>query len=73
MDIGGSKLKAAEARVNLVQTEIDRLQGVVTKATVAVKTAERSVNGRKLSPAHSTCIRISQCLKCWMDFHHALL
>ena len=62
MDIGGSKLKAAEARVNLVQTEIDRLQGDVTKATVAVKTAERSVNGRKLSPAHS--IRISRCLMC---------
>ena len=41
MDIGGIKLKAAESRMNLVQTQIDQVTGHITKANVAVKTAER--------------------------------
>ena len=41
MDVGGSKLKAAESRVNIVQTQIDSVTGSITKAGVALKTAQR--------------------------------
>ena len=41
MDIGGTKLKAAESRINLVQTQIDQITGHITRANVAVKTAKR--------------------------------
>ena len=41
MDVGGTKLKAAESRVNLVQTQIDQVNGTITKAGVALKTSQR--------------------------------
>jgi len=41
MDIGGTKLKAAESRVNLVNTQIDQITGHITKAGVNIKTAKR--------------------------------
>lgn len=42
MDIGGTKLKAAESRINVVQTQIDQIAGNITRANVAVKTAKRN-------------------------------
>ena len=43
MDIGGSKMTAAQKRVDVIQTQIDQVTGQITKATVGVKTSERSV------------------------------
>ena len=41
MDIGGSKLKSAESKVNHVSLQIDQVTGLVTKANVNKKTAKR--------------------------------
>ena len=41
MEIGGTKLKAAESRVNLVSSQIDQIMGHITKANVAKKNASR--------------------------------
>lgn len=41
MDIGGSKMSAAQACVNTIQSQIDQVEGQITKATVGVKTSER--------------------------------
>ena len=41
MDIGGSKLKSAESKVNHVSTQIDQIVGLQTKANVNIKTAKR--------------------------------
>ena len=41
MDIGGSKLKAAESKLIIVNNQIDIITGKITKTTVAVKTAKR--------------------------------
>lgn len=41
MDIGGSKMNAAQSRVNAIQSQIDQTVGQITKATVGVKTSER--------------------------------
>jgi len=43
MDIGGNKLKMVESRLNLINTQIDQATGLMNKASVAVKTAKRSV------------------------------
>ena len=41
MDIGGTKLKAVESRLALINSQVDQLTGLLTKANVAIKTAER--------------------------------
>jgi len=41
MDIGGSKMGAAQSRVNSIQTQIDNVEGQITKAQVGVKTSQR--------------------------------
>ena len=43
MDIGGKKLQMVESRLNVINTEIDQTTGIINKASVAVKTAKRSV------------------------------
>ena len=43
MAIGGNKLKGVEARIDLIQNQIDQVMGLITKANVAVKTAKRLV------------------------------
>ena len=45
LEIGGLKLKSVETRLSLVVNQIDKLMGQVTKANVAIKTAQRSVTG----------------------------
>lgn len=42
MDIGGTKMKAAQACVDAVNNKIDSVTGQITKAQVGIKTAERS-------------------------------
>lgn len=41
MDIGGAKMSAAQSRVNTIQSQIDDVEGQITKAQVGVKTSER--------------------------------
>ena len=41
MDIGGSKLKAAESKLIIINNQIDIITGKITKANVGVKTAKR--------------------------------
>ena len=41
MEIGGSKLQAAQSRVDAIGRRIDEATGQITKANVGVKTAER--------------------------------
>jgi len=41
MDIGGKKLKLVEASLATLNTQIDTLSGMLTKANVTAKTAER--------------------------------
>ncbi|KAK3094368.1 hypothetical protein FSP39_000811 [Pinctada imbricata] len=43
MDIGGSKMKAAQKNVDAVNSKIDQVTGQITKAQVGVKTAERNL------------------------------
>ena len=45
MDIGGTKLKAAESKVNLVTSQIDQIMGHITKANVAIKNSKRYEQG----------------------------
>jgi hypothetical protein len=44
MDIGGNKLKMVESRLNVISTQIDQTTGLMNKASVAVKSAKRSVD-----------------------------
>ena len=44
MEIGGSKMKAAQKNVDAVNANIDQVTGQITKAQVGVKTAERLVS-----------------------------
>ena len=41
MEIGGTKLKSAETKVNQVTLQIDQVVGMQTKANVNIKTANR--------------------------------
>ena len=41
MDIGGTKLKTAESKLIMINNQIDTTTGRITKANVAVKTAQR--------------------------------
>lgn len=41
MDIGGTKMKAAQSCVDAVNNKIDTVTGQITKAQVGIKTAER--------------------------------
>lgn len=41
MDIGGSKMKAAQHRVDAISKQIDEVTGMITKCQVAIKTAKR--------------------------------
>ena len=41
MDIGGSKLKVAQQRVDTVNGQIDLVTGEITKLNVSIKTAQR--------------------------------
>ncbi|XP_076435848.1 structural maintenance of chromosomes protein 4-like [Babylonia areolata] len=43
MDIGGSKLQAAQSRVDAIGRKIDEATGQITKVNVGVKTAERNL------------------------------
>ena len=41
MEIGGSKMKAAQHRVDAISKQIDEVTGQVTKCQVAIKTSQR--------------------------------
>ena len=43
MEIGGNKLKAVQSRLDMINGTIDQATGRKNKASVAVKTAKRSV------------------------------
>lgn len=43
MEIGGSKMKAAQHRVDAISKQIDEVTGMITKCQVAIKTANRNM------------------------------
>lgn len=43
MEIGGSKMKAAQHRVDAISKQIDEVTGQVTKCQVAIKTSQRNL------------------------------
>jgi hypothetical protein len=41
MEIGGSKMKAAQHRLDVISGQIDEVMGQITKLQVAIKTSQR--------------------------------
>lgn len=56
MDIGGTKMKAAQSCVDAVNNKIDTVTGQITKAQVGIKTAERW--GSLYYPSQSSLLRV---------------
>ena len=43
MEIGGSKMKAAQSRVDAISKQVDEVTGQITKLQVHIKTSKRLV------------------------------
>ena len=67
MNIGGSKLKAVESRLSMVQAQIDQINGHVTKAKVSAKTATRSVEGHRSVPVYMFKIITDLYIELWFE------